>query len=280
MSHHPIVVGTDGSPRANVAVDRAGELGEVLGATVHVVCAPTHLAGEDWPPRITAQQVVADAQTRLQERHISVETHLPTGDAAGAVAAVAEQVGARMIVMGNRGMTGIARLFGSLPNRVSHEARCDVLIVPTQARELPEYRARAVVAGTDGSQETARVLEEGIELAKALDGELHVVAIVDEPDAPEAALALQATEQGVRASAHALDGDPAKTLLRVAQDSDAAIIVIGSKGMLVGEREWFGNVADKLSHDGSHSVLLVGAAADGDAQPPASSPAGAELSAS
>jgi nucleotide-binding universal stress UspA family protein len=43
--------------------------------------------------------------------------------------AVAEQ--AQMIMVGNKGMTGARRMLGSVPNRVSHQARCDVLIVAT-----------------------------------------------------------------------------------------------------------------------------------------------------
>jgi nucleotide-binding universal stress UspA family protein len=37
-----------------------------------------------------------------------------------------------MIVVGNRGMNGARRMLGSVPNRVSHQAGCGVLIVPTQ----------------------------------------------------------------------------------------------------------------------------------------------------
>ena len=39
--------------------------------------------------------------------------------------------GAQMIVVGNRGMAGARRVLGSVPNRVSHQASCGVLIVPT-----------------------------------------------------------------------------------------------------------------------------------------------------
>jgi nucleotide-binding universal stress UspA family protein len=36
-----------------------------------------------------------------------------------------------MIVVGNLGMSGARRLLGSVPNKVSHEAVCSVLIVAT-----------------------------------------------------------------------------------------------------------------------------------------------------
>ena len=264
MSTGPIVVGTDGATRANLAVDRAGELGRALGAEVHVVCAPSHLGGQDWPPRITAQQVVAEAEQRLRDEGVDVHTHIPKGDAALALAAVAEHVQAKLIVVGNRGMTGIGRFLGSLPDHVSHQARCDVMIVPTQARELAAFRGRPLVAGLDSPAVVPMVAEQAIRLARALGGELHIVSTSREADATLASVAAQAAEQGVDALTHTPTGGPTDAILSVAQANDAAIIVVGGKGMHAEDRERFGNVADKLSHDGSFSVLVVFATAGED----------------
>ncbi len=44
---------------------------------------------------------------------------------------IADEQQAQMIVVGNLGMTGARRAVGSVPNRVSHHVRCDVLIVTT-----------------------------------------------------------------------------------------------------------------------------------------------------
>src|ERR1700761_2305472 len=108
MSSGPIVVGTDGSSTAAVAVDKAGDLARGLGAPVHVVCVPSAIPAYDWPARITGQRIVAEAGERLRGRELTVQTHLPKdrGDAALALVAVADSEGAQMIVMGNRGMTG------------------------------------------------------------------------------------------------------------------------------------------------------------------------------
>jgi nucleotide-binding universal stress UspA family protein len=54
------------------------------------------------------------------------------GEAAEVLINVAEREDADLIVVGNRGMTGPTRfLLGSVPNKVSHNAPCDVLIVKT-----------------------------------------------------------------------------------------------------------------------------------------------------
>ena len=54
------------------------------------------------------------------------------GDPADAILDVAEEEGADLIVVGNKGMTGAKRfLLGSVPNKVSHHAPCSVIIIRT-----------------------------------------------------------------------------------------------------------------------------------------------------
>jgi nucleotide-binding universal stress UspA family protein len=259
MSTGPIVAGTDGSATARLAVDKAAELAQALDAPVHVVCVPGAIVGYEWPQRITAQEIVAKVAERLRGQGITVETHLPQdqGDAGLTLVAVADSVQAQMIVVGNKGMTGLRRLLGSLPNTVSHRARCDVLIVPTQSGSLAEFGGGAIVVGTDGSSGATLAVKEAIRLAKALDGEVHVVSTTKSADSALSAAATEAADQGVSATTHALDGDPADALAGAADEHDAVMIVLGTKGMHSDDRERFGNVADKISHKGTCSVMLV-----------------------
>ncbi len=149
MTEDPIVVGTDGSPPAELAVDRAGELAGALGAPVHVVSsyALTSTSGA-WMASaggialselVTAEQaqagaeeIVARSAERLGTRGLDVRTHVCDGEPAQALISIADREHAQMIVVGNRGMSGTRRILGSVPNRVSHHAHCDVLIVPTR----------------------------------------------------------------------------------------------------------------------------------------------------
>ena len=259
MSTGPIVAGTDGSATARLAVDKAAELAQALEAPVHVVCVPGAIVGYEWPQRITAQEIVAKVAERLRGQGITVETHLPQdqGDAGLTLVAVADSVQAQMIVVGNKGMTGLRRLLGSLPNTVSHRARCDVLIVPTQSGSLAEFGGGAIVVGTDGSSGATLAVKEAIRLAKALDGPVHVVSTTKSADSALSAAATEAADQEVSATTHALDGDPADALVDAAEEHDAVMIVLGTKGMHSDDRERFGNVADKISHKGTCSVMLV-----------------------
>jgi nucleotide-binding universal stress UspA family protein len=67
----------------------------------------------------------------LRDRGITVETHAVPGSPSTVILETAAAVGADLIVVGNRGMTGAKRILGSVPNTLSHHAGCAVLIVRT-----------------------------------------------------------------------------------------------------------------------------------------------------
>jgi nucleotide-binding universal stress UspA family protein len=142
-----IVVGTDGSDTAKKAVTAAVDLARQIGATLDIVSAyepvpqsrlreEARQAPEDmqWMinPREDVEATLRDAAEELEEAGIDVETFAREGDPADAILDVAEERGADLIVVGNKGMTGAKRfLLGSVPNKVSHHAPCSVLIVRT-----------------------------------------------------------------------------------------------------------------------------------------------------
>jgi nucleotide-binding universal stress UspA family protein len=143
-----IVVGTDGSTTAGEAVRRAGALAAAFRADLHVVHAykpPAVVvasAGEPGFMSSALSEWEAAAQgdaRRLLDRVAddligvgeTLTTHAVPGHPAAALLAVAEAVGADLIVVGNRGMQGSRRVLGSVPNHVSHHANCDVLVVDT-----------------------------------------------------------------------------------------------------------------------------------------------------
>jgi nucleotide-binding universal stress UspA family protein len=142
-----IVVGTDGSETAKEAVRQATELAKALSATLNVVSAyepvpEGRLRQErqeaphdmEWSinPREDVESTLNAAAEGIREAGVTVETFAREGDAADAILDVAEETGADLIVVGNKGMTGAKRfLLGSVPNKVSHHAPCSVLIIRT-----------------------------------------------------------------------------------------------------------------------------------------------------
>jgi nucleotide-binding universal stress UspA family protein len=142
-----IVVGTDGSETAREAVTRAIELARVVGGSLQIVCAYEPVSGSqlrdeqrDAPrdvqwrvnPREEVEATLSEAADEAREAGVAVETHARQGDPADAILDVAEEQGADLIVVGNKGMTGAKRfLLGSVPNKVSHHAPSSVLIIRT-----------------------------------------------------------------------------------------------------------------------------------------------------
>ena len=118
-----ILVGTDGSPTAQMAVDRAVEMARTLGATLTVLTASRPEPGE----RLMAQE-----RARLADTGVDLETKVVEKDPATALLDEVEHGRYDLLVVGNKGMTGVGRFFlGSVPNKVSHHVNTSLLIVRT-----------------------------------------------------------------------------------------------------------------------------------------------------
>jgi nucleotide-binding universal stress UspA family protein len=142
-----IVVGTDGSETATAAVRQAIELAKLSNAKLDLVAAfepvPQSRLREEQQevpgdiqyavgPREDVNAILETAAGIAKQEGLDAESYPREGDPADAILDVAEEIGADLIVVGNKGMTGAKRfLLGSVPNKVSHHAPCGVLIVRT-----------------------------------------------------------------------------------------------------------------------------------------------------
>ena len=119
-----ILVGTDGSRTAALAVDRAVEVASKTGATLTILSAGR-------PDR--AQAVVDAEAARHAGSGTTIDTAVVDDDAVAGLIDSARSGGYDLLVMGNRGMTGVTRFLrlGSVPNKVTHQLPCSLLIVKT-----------------------------------------------------------------------------------------------------------------------------------------------------
>jgi nucleotide-binding universal stress UspA family protein len=143
-----VVVGTDGSETAAVAVQQAADMAVAFDAELLIVTAFEDRASrgdraESVPDDISWQITdsgVAEGHA-LSASRVAVERGLPSkkvhsiserGEPADALITVAEERGGDLIVVGSKGMSSASRfLLGNVPNKVSHHAPCDVIIVHT-----------------------------------------------------------------------------------------------------------------------------------------------------
>ena len=140
-----VVVGTDGSASSLRAVERASQLASGPDARLIVASAflpapedtraSDLLKDEGYKMAGTAPiyELLHDARDRAKAAGATnVEERPIEGAPVEALVALAEEVGADLLVVGNVGLNTIAgRLLGSVPANVARRAKTDVLIVHT-----------------------------------------------------------------------------------------------------------------------------------------------------
>jgi len=125
--YRTVLVGTDGSITAGRAVQRAVELAAVCEGRLLVA----YVGDAE-----TGRTVLDGVERQYAESGVALDVRLLTGDPADALLGLAEAERVDAVVVGNKGMAGAQRfLLGSVPNRVSHRANCDVLVVHTTKRD-------------------------------------------------------------------------------------------------------------------------------------------------
>jgi nucleotide-binding universal stress UspA family protein len=137
---------------------------------------------------------------------------------------------------------------------------------------------RAIVVGTDGSSGAEAAVRKVIELAGSRGATIHLVcaypgrstlerlgltAKTNPVDMRGVAVDVLARDErrfeeaGFDVETHAQEGDPADTLIKIATDTKAELIAIGSHGNSALKRFALGSVASKLSHHATTSLLIV-----------------------
>jgi nucleotide-binding universal stress UspA family protein len=271
-----VVVGTDGSSTAEEAVQQAAVLARATGAPLLVVAAYRRPSqAELGPPSQQAQspsahpvssgyQGAADhaqdgaGMARRVAPDVTVETITPEGDAADALLDAAEQRESSLLVVGSQGMTGSSRyLLGSVPNKVTHHAPGDVLVVRTGGQKAAETPQRMLVA-TDGSRTAGRALNRALALAGAIGSDVTVLTVTDDKSQAEKVLAdaeERAKEVGVVCQTVRERGNAADAILGAGEDHD--LVVVGNKGMTGAARFLLGSVPNKVSHHLTTDLLIV-----------------------
>ena len=136
-----ILLATDGSREAELAGQTAADLAQKTDSELHVVhVLASPLATHDpssFEPEVWARQeererkTLEDVMGKIEASGGAVEgSHHTTGRPDADIVALAEQIGAGLIVMGARGIGGIRRaLTGSVSDSVVRHAHCPVMVV-------------------------------------------------------------------------------------------------------------------------------------------------------
>jgi nucleotide-binding universal stress UspA family protein len=134
---------------------------------------------------------------------------------------------------------------------------------------------RTIAVGTDGTETAAEAMKAAAEFARRFEAKLVLLSAFDEtrasrkPTDPEGEWSyspasvlreiLSRAEEdlrkdGLEASTRIEAGDPADVLVRLAEETDADLLVVGNKGM---QRRVLGSVPNTVTHRAPCSVLVV-----------------------
>lgn len=155
-----VMVGTDRSETAERAVEWAAALAERYAAELHVVqvVVPTHPTDTEYgAAEVTRARAAADELQGYATRIAGDRGHAHVvidDDPALAIVHATEEHGIDVLVVGNAGMAGRKEfLLGNVPNRISHNARCTVIIVNTTGNGEVASVARPATAMRTGAVE-------------------------------------------------------------------------------------------------------------------------------
>ncbi|MDH5390694.1 MAG: universal stress protein [Candidatus Bathyarchaeota archaeon] len=212
----------------------------------------------------TGNKIVWDAEALFKEEGIEVDARvIEYEDPAETVIRVAKDEEYDLIVMGNRGETEVEVFsLGSMAEKVFRHAECPVLIVKQKTK------LSKILVAVDGSESAEKALEYAVQLAKKHKAKVTLLNVGETKlfgFKPEVAREVgehilsdaAAKVKGLKLNTQLEFGNPAETLIEVAEKGNYDLIVVGSRGLSSVKRFFLGSVSDDISHHAKCSVLIV-----------------------
>ena len=234
-------------------------------------------------------QLMADMKRLLDvERAPGIVTDvvLREGAAASEILEQAATMKADLVVMGTHGRSGVDRLLlGSVTEKVLRKVRCPVLTVPqglADAVPAAPVLFKRIVCPVDFSDSSMRALDYAKSLAREADAQLTVLHVVSpeleipfdypvgdtsptlaefqkwrEQDAQQRLDAATQYEAAYTQEPLLTRGKPWKEILRVTEERQADLIVMGVQGRGVADLLFFGSTAQHVVRAATCPVLTL-----------------------
>jgi nucleotide-binding universal stress UspA family protein len=271
-----IVVGYDGSPDADLALEWAAQtaLLEHRAVSVAIIDDPGALPGVAWMPEDYWMQVEQQA-TRLLDKAGFEDGDVIRRHGAVVPALIALAHDASLVVLGSRGHSRVGEiLIGSVSQHLAGHAPCPVAVIrPTAGPDVSR-----IVVGLDGSRSSeaaltfacrrAQLTGEKVSAVRAARfGPVHLDWLGDLP--PSLGTFLEEEEQELAKSlVDAVAGHPDVTIesefitLRPAQalvdtSRDASLVVVGSRGRNAFAGMLLGSVSHEVLHRAHCPVVVM-----------------------
>jgi len=180
-----ILVPTDFSDAADTAINHAATVAAVSGDEIrllHIVDKNTKSklkkAGEsldDLTAKMDAQ--VAELKSKYG---VKAASHLREGSIFSTIGEVAEEIGARLLIMGTHGVIGMQHITGAWAVKVITSSPVPVIIV--QKKAVASHGYKTMVFPIDASRETKQKVIHTISMAKHFGSEVKLFASYEDDE--------------------------------------------------------------------------------------------------
>ncbi|MEF8757337.1 MAG: universal stress protein [Halobacteriales archaeon] len=284
-----ILVPTSGVEEPTPAAERAIDLAERCGATVHALYV---LESGRIPIQDGSQWVLDDlagvgevALDRVEERARAagvktVETTKTEGVPHREILSYVEEAGIDLVVMDTHGRKGLDRyLLGSVTEKVVRTSPVPVLSVKRENGSPPPIEYSDVLIPTDGSEGAEVAVDHGVAFAETVDADVHGLYVIDvratvpnvdagsqtevhdlleaEGDRATDYVDTQARKAGLEVSTAVVQGTPYAQIREYVVEHDVDLIAMGTHGRTGLERYLLGSVAEKVVRTADVPVLTV-----------------------
>jgi nucleotide-binding universal stress UspA family protein len=236
------------------------------------------------------KEVEHHAEERLGEEAAKIRdyggevaaVHPKVGRPDAEIVRLAEELDAGLVIVGSHGFGPFKRvLLGSVSDSVVRHANTSVFVARGEEDRLPDR----VLLAIDGSKESHQATRAAAEVAAAVGSKLHVLTVLETaqllpqmpyagPEAWETSGNVEETEQHARRflsrvserieagggtvkEPHLAVGKPDKEIIGLAEELDAGLVVLGSRGLGAVGRVLLGSVSDSVVRHALCSVLVV-----------------------
>lgn len=174
-----ILVPTDFTDAAETAINHAATFASVSGDEVRLV----HIVNKDTKSKLKkAGESLDDLNAKMKAAVSSISSkygvkadyHLREGSIFTTIGEVAEEIGARLLVMGTHGVVGMQHITGAWAVKVITSSPVPVIIV--QKKNISEKGYKTVVFPIDAKRETKQKVIHTVSLAKYFGSTVHLFA--------------------------------------------------------------------------------------------------------
>ncbi len=296
MTIKNILVPLDGSQLSETVLPLAALLAKQNHAKLilfHVIeqHPPDTIHGER---HLTDQQEASDYLDKVSQSlpdGLILDKHVHTSAEKNVAVSIVEhsqEMGVDLIVMCAHGQSGLQkRIFGNIAQDVLNLGDVPVLLLsPEKELKVESCSCQCILVPLDGDPDHEAGLDMAVELSHSCQAKLHLVMVIHElstlpaeqaaaamllPSATSALLDIGCEEgelylaeligklldKNIQVTGEVQRGDPAKEIIRSAQEFQADMIVLGTHSKTAMDAFWSGSVTPKIATQTHLPLLLV-----------------------